>query len=387
MLIFDLMATQASPEARFHGGGEYAKFIFFSAIESGFTNFVGIYNPSLELDPLIQSACEEKNIKLLKANGLDEMMEIINASNCSHFYSALPYGLNKINTSKINFMMTVHGLREMECYYDSILWPYTKRLKDKAKCIIKFCILRKFYEKKAAKAFEPLFRYDNATILTVSKHSKYSILSLFPFVHKDRIKVFRAPCPFGPELPSCHDNSLLELNSVKFFLMVSGNRWQKNVLRAIRAFDNFFDKHPDSEYKVVITGLNKPLEKTRNIDKFIFIDYVAHETLHWLYKHSFCFVYPSLNEGYGYPPLQAMRYGTPVLASCSASIPEVCKDNVLYFDPRNETEIENRITQITLDKDTYQRLLINGELHYKDVNEKQSYDVHNLLRLIFQGRC
>ncbi|EPO5772678.1 glycosyltransferase [Pluralibacter gergoviae] len=379
------MATQASPEARFHGGGEYAKFIFFSAIDNGFTNFVGIYNPSLELDPLIHKTCKEKNISLIMANGLEEMMEIINNGNYSRFYSALPYGLNKINTSKIKFMMTIHGLREMECYYDSILWSYTKRIKDKAKGVIKFFIFRKLYEQKAAKAFEPLFRYDNATILTVSKHSKYSILSLFPFVHEERIKVFRAPCPFGPELPACHDHFLSDLSSVKFFLMVSGNRWQKNVLRAIRAFDNFFDKNPNSEYKVIITGLDEPLEKTRNSDKFIFIDYVEHETLHWLYKHSFCFVYPSLNEGYGYPPLQAMRYGTPVLASCAASIPEVCKDNVLYFDPRNETEIENRITQITLDKDIYQSLLKKGEAYYNEVKEKQTNDVQTLLSLIFQG--
>ncbi|HGS4292626.1 TPA: glycosyltransferase, partial [Klebsiella pneumoniae] len=100
----------------------------------------------------------------------------------------------------------------------------------------------------------------------------------------------------------------------------------------------------------------------------------------------FCFIYPSLNEGYGYPPLQAMRYGTPVIASCTSSIPEVCADNVLYFDPRNISEIENRILQLSTDGELYNKLALKGSEHYKKILQSQDKDLSKLLRGIFEAR-
>ena len=57
-------------------------------------------------------------------------------------------------------------------------------------------------------------------------------------------------------------------------------------------------------------------------------------------------VYPSLNEGFGYPPLEAMHEGCPVIASAIASIPEVCGDAVMYFNPFLISEIKMRILQM-----------------------------------------
>ncbi len=168
--------------------------------------------------------------------------------------------------------------------------------------------------------------------------------------------------------------------------MVSGNRWQKNIVRALRALDNYFDKIADCDLKVIITGSKSPLIKLRNDKRFIFIDYVEGSTLDWLYKNAFCFIYPSLNEGYGYPPLQAMRYGTPVIASCTSSIPEVCADNVLYFDPRNISEIENRILQLSTDGELYNKLALKGSEHYKKILQSQDKDLSKLLRGILMHR-
>ncbi|STU40393.1 Putative mannosyltransferase B [Klebsiella pneumoniae] len=186
--------------------------------------------------------------------------------------------------------------------------------------------------------------------------------------------------------PECKNHNLLSLGGRKFFLMVSGNRWQKNIVRALRALDNYFDKIADCDLKVIITGSKSPLIKLRNDKRFIFIDYVEGSTLDWLYKNAFCFIYPSLNEGYGYPPLQAMRYGTPVIASCTSSIPEVCADNVLYFDPRNISEIENRILQLSTDGELYNKLALKGSEHYKKILQSQDKDLSKLLRGIFEAR-
>lgn len=58
-------------------------------------------------------------------------------------------------------------------------------------------------------------------------------------------------------------------------------------------------------------------------------------------------IYPSLNEGFGYPPLEAMRYGVPVIASAIASIPEILDNAALYFAPFSVEEFQNRIMQMT----------------------------------------
>ncbi|MEF3108398.1 glycosyltransferase [Raoultella sp. WB_B2P2-3] len=386
MIIMDLMATQSSPEAAFHGGGEYAKYVFHSAIAHGYKDFKGIYNASLKLDSDIIGLCEDNNIALIPVSSSEELVKVVNSYPGSKFYSALPYGLNGIDTSIVNFVITIHGLRELECPYDDVIWDYTHGLKNKLKIVLKYYVFKKYFMNKTKRNFGKLAAKDNIKIFTVSNHSKYSILTFFPTVDKNNILVFRAPCPFGINEPECHDHDLLPLGNGKFFLMVSGNRWQKNIVRALYALDSFFDRTEDSELKVIITGCRSPLINLRNEERFIFIDYVERSTLDWLYKNAFCFIYPSLNEGYGYPPLQAMRYGTPVLASCSSSIPEVCKDNVLYFDPRSISEIENRILQLSTDSELYDKLSSKGIDYYTNVLEAQGKDLSELLRNIFDVR-
>ncbi|MFY0195271.1 glycosyltransferase family 4 protein [Raoultella planticola] len=386
MIIMDLMATQSSPEAAFHGGGEYAKCVFYSAIKNEYKDFTAVYNNTLELDADIAFLCKENNIALIPVSSSAEMVKFVNSHPGSKFYSALPYSLNGIDTSIIKFIITIHGLRELECPHDEIVWDYTHGLKNKIKVLLKNYILKKHFLNKTKNNFERLAVRDNIKIFTVSNHSKYSILSFFPTIDKDNILVFRAPCPFGPNEPECKNNELLPFGNRKFFLLVSGNRWQKNIVRALRALDNYFDKVVDCELNVIITGCKVPLIKLRNEKRFIFIDYVERSTLDWLYKNAFCFIYPSLNEGYGYPPLQAMRYGTPVLASCSSSIPEVCSDNVLYFDPRNISEIENRILQLYTNSELYHKLALKGRLHYKNILEAQDADLSELLMSIFDER-
>jgi glycosyltransferase involved in cell wall biosynthesis len=69
------------------------------------------------------------------------------------------------------------------------------------------------------------------------------------------------------------------------------------------------------------------------------LGYVSDGTLADLYRHAACFVLPSLYEGFGLPALEAMANGCPVLAARAGSIPEVCGDAALYFDPHNPASL------------------------------------------------
>lgn len=76
------------------------------------------------------------------------------------------------------------------------------------------------------------------------------------------------------------------------------------------------------------------------------LGYVPDNTLADLYKHAACFVLPSLYEGFGLPALEAMANGCPVLAARAGSIPEVCGDAALYFDPYNPASLARALREI-----------------------------------------
>jgi len=79
-----------------------------------------------------------------------------------------------------------------------------------------------------------------------------------------------------------------------------------------------------------------------------------------LYQHSVAFVYPSLYEGFGIPPLEAMSCGTPVVASNRSSLPEVVGDAGLLFDPDNPDELTDILTTLATDSSQRERMIAKG---------------------------
>ena len=79
------------------------------------------------------------------------------------------------------------------------------------------------------------------------------------------------------------------------------------------------------------------------------LGYVSDSELRALYESAMYFVFPSLYEGFGIPPLEAMTCGCPVLASRSASIPEVCGDATLYFDAHNADDLATLLMHVAND--------------------------------------
>jgi glycosyltransferase involved in cell wall biosynthesis len=86
-----------------------------------------------------------------------------------------------------------------------------------------------------------------------------------------------------------------------------------------------------------------------NGNSFHAVGYVTDLELRALYEQAACFVYPSLYEGFGLPPLEAMTCGCPVVVSRAAALPEVCGDAALYCDPHDPENIAEQIRTVLHD--------------------------------------
>jgi glycosyltransferase involved in cell wall biosynthesis len=95
------------------------------------------------------------------------------------------------------------------------------------------------------------------------------------------------------------------------------------------------------------------------------IDYLPRRDLNCLYKGAFCFVFPSLYEGFGLPPLEAMSFGCPVITSNVSSLPEVCGDAAIYIDPYNSDDIRQAIEKLINAPQTRQKLIEAGKERVK----------------------
>jgi glycosyltransferase involved in cell wall biosynthesis len=120
------------------------------------------------------------------------------------------------------------------------------------------------------------------------------------------------------------------------FLLYPARLWpHKNHMRLLEAFATVRRDRPD--VRLVLTGGG--LEQLPTRDGVEVLGNVAPEVLAELYRRASCLVFPSLYEGFGLPPLEAMASGCPVAASNVAAIPEICGDAAVLFDPLDPSAI------------------------------------------------
>jgi glycosyltransferase involved in cell wall biosynthesis len=380
-ILFDGLATQSTPNIRFHGGGEYAKFILRKAIEFGYRNFDIVFSTQRLIDIEIKELINEfEEIHVNYVRDKNELYSLIEQNKYDCFYSALPYRYTdyKLDT---HFIMVIHGLRGIELPWDEYRHKYYKnRLKYLLTYIIaKSKFLRSYLKRKHISSFNKLIQLKNAKIITVSEHSKYSLLNFFPLLKASDITVSYSPLNYTREFSECQEYKR------DYFLIISADRYEKNAYRAIIAFDELFSKgYLENKKVIVVGGKGLPFfKRVKNEDKFDLLPYVSTKELDDLFQNAFSFVYPSLNEGFGYPPLIAMMYHVPVLASSSTSIPEVCDNAALYFNPESIDDLSNRILQINYNDSLYTRLAKNGIKRISELKANQEVQLMNMLKLIF----
>ena len=384
-LLFNLVAVQPIHSAKFHGGGSYGEVIFWALVKRG-VQFSCAYDSKKYLDPMILDACKTQNIPLFDINEKSPQ-QIIDENQIDTFYTPL-YSLEKkwdINVK--DFVFTWHGVRALEMQYSWAGVGFAKKLGQKFEALVRYReSWKKHYYKPKYQALAARMAEGKARTITGSEHSRASIKSFFPELLDLEIPVFYSPMTaYEPEgfLPP-------GAAAKKYFLLTSGARWEKNNLRAAMAFDELVGMYQSQGkpfgFKMVITGAANPKAYLRHLkhkDRFVLLGYVENKELEFLHKNAYAFVFPSLNEGFGYPPVQSMRYGVPVAASGTTSIPEVCGDAVLYFDPYSVSEIKNRLVQL-LDSKIYDEYAARAPKRYVEVHTRQIADLEETVNFILK---
>lgn len=198
-------------------------------------------------------------------------------------------------------------------------------------------------------------------IVTDSEFSKSEILKYFP-QHSGKIRV--VPCGVDTEkFRPCDD--MERISQVKtslgiegdYFLYVGTIEPRKNLGRLIFAYNALAKKLPDAP-KLVLAGgkgwlcddIYAKVTELQLEDKVIFTKYVPSEDMNPLMCGALAFVFPSIYEGFGMPPLEAMACGVPVLTTGEASLPEVTGDCAVICDAYSPKSIAEGLYRLCRDE-------------------------------------
>lgn len=376
-ILFDLLSAQPDGTSKFHGGGEYIKVIFENMVKkySDKIELIVFYDKNKFIDDWIIEIIDKNNIKVYDIKNIEGIKDIFITEEIDIFYSGLPYKLKHDyfpkNVIKVG---TIHGLRSVEKPFDKYELLYQdnviNNLKNKIKSIIG-------YEKNIKENYSKIIDLLDK-VICVSEHTKYSIYNYYPKMEKD-IKVF-----YTPEKKLIPINEIKDENSQKYILILGGDRWIKNTYRAIMSIEGLYTDGKLGNYKIKIVGkLPKKIKKKINhIDKYELLNYVKPEELEVLYKNCDIFLYPTLNEGFGMPPLEAMRYGITCIVSGVTSLPEVCGNAVYYTNPYDIYEIRNRILTAIDNKISKNDI----EKQLEKINNKQREDLDKVCEYIINAK-
>ncbi len=164
-----------------------------------------------------------------------------------------------------------------------------------------------------------------------------------------------------------------------YILFVGTIEPRKNVARLLRAFD-LLKGDSKIPHQLVLAGgkgwqdeqIFQTFQRIKCSDDIVFTGYVSAEEKNTLYQNASAFVFPSIYEGFGIPPLEAMTWGCPVVCADAASLPEVVGEAAELVDPLDETSIARGILRILSDHDRTSGLIQKGKLRAKEFSWERS---------------
>ncbi len=206
------------------------------------------------------------------------------------------------------------------------------------------------------------------TIITPTKTVANEFAALQPFTKKKTVVINEATEP----ITAHHPKKPQAVEATDSFIMYLGTAFpHKNLETLVRAFELLHPKHPS--LKLVLVGkrekhyeeLAQKAAKSPAAANIIITGFLPDEETTWLYAHTKAYVFSSLSEGWGLPPLEAMANGAPVACSNASVMPEVYGNAAHYFDPLDPTDTAEKIDDVLTDTQLRNQLIQNGYAQIK----------------------
>jgi glycosyltransferase involved in cell wall biosynthesis len=227
----------------------------------------------------------------------------------------------------------------------------------------------------------------NSVFVALCNTSRGELLKLFPQLEN---RVYVIPCSVSDLINPVKNFSLLETffpkemkidpTKVEYILYVGSMEYRKNIYTLLKAFEVVSLKYP--QLKLVLAGhynikdndkVSRLLSQLQISKKLIIVQSPSVSDLCVLYAHAKLFVYPSYMEGFGIPPIEAMKCGCPVISSNIAVHREVQGNAALFFDPYNYNELVTNILLLLSNSNERETLIKRGYEKAKEYSESESF--------------
>jgi Glycosyltransferase len=219
-------------------------------------------------------------------------------------------------------------------------------------------------------------------ILTVSEFSKQDIINIFNAPPEKISVVYSAPTAAYQPLPRTPIQQYLAEKyglGKPYILYAGGLNPRKNVAELIYAYSKIHRELPQFQQLIILGGESKHADQlkllVRALDlegNVVFPGFIQSSDLPLFYNGADLFVYPSLYEGFGLPPIEAMACGTPVITSNVSSIPEIVSDAAIQVKPTDTLQLAEAILKVLNDPKLHHTLVEKGLQHSKKYHWRQN---------------
>jgi len=209
-------------------------------------------------------------------------------------------------------------------------------------------------------------------IIVTSEFTKEDVRKTLGVSEEKMVTTYQAPFPKNTDTQNLSPQEITTFfaghNINREYVLYVGAAYpHKNLDTLLQGWKIFEDRY-DEDYQLVLVGKDshfyRELHKTATkyqCKNVVFTGFVPDNELEILYNHASLYIFPSLYEGFGLPPLEAMAHGVPVASSDSSCLPEILQDSAYYFRPTDTRAISDAIEHLLIDKTLRARLIERGE--------------------------
>lgn len=374
------------------GAGEYQRRVLFTlleheAVRTGEVVIYGLYDSSLgiayaDLQPEVM---EQQGVRMIdvRGKGVDE---VVRECAIDRFFIACAQYVGKVRGIEqvaCEVVCVVHDLaneeqqrEHMDAYFvvsqkskwSAANWLLTKRDKHMRRGVEDMQHIVQLYRNNS-----------RMHIIAVSDYTAHSLMYTFG-MDEHRMTVLYSPHRVNVVTDRIEDDTLRQIVSdgKPYMLLLGAQHNSKNARRAVNAYAAFCQRYADAPLLMTVGW-----KGDRMFDKHVIMPFLSDGDLEHAYAHCHALLYPSLFEGFGYPPVEAMRYGKPVLTTNIGPVREVLQQAPLYFSPFYETDIYSALC--TFMKADYDRMAEMSAKRYAEVHDRQESDLKEVIKIIIHS--